>query len=166
MQHRIRNLLLATMALGLLGSCAGMGMNDPIQARKDLMRANGANLKAIGAYLKSGKGSASDVAARARKVAASGGQMKSLFPKGTSSKDMPGKTRAKPAIWAKSSRHNQAEEMASFKLAADIMTAYANQVATAAGSGNKGAIGAAMGKLGKSGCDGCHKDFRGPKPKK
>lgn len=165
MHYRIKNYVFATMALGLLASCAGMGMNDPIEERKSLMKANGANLKAIGAYLKSGTGSASDVAARARQVAANGERMKSLFPKGTSSKDMPGKTRAKPNIWAKSERHNQAEEMASFKLAADIMGAYANQLAAAADAGDKAAMGAAMGKLGKSGCGGCHTDFRGPKPK-
>ena len=82
--------------------------------------------------------------------------MTALFPKGTSLKDMPGKTRAKPEIWTK---------MAAFDQAANIFAVYATRVADAAGSGDRKAIGAAMGQLGKRGCGGCHSDFRGPKPK-
>ena len=147
--------------MALLTSCA-----DPIQDRKNLMRSNIGNMKAIGAYLKTGKGSAADVASRARKISHNAEAMKGLFPAGTSSKDKPGQTRAKPGIWAKKSIHNQAEDMAAFNNAADIMSVYALKLASAADSGDKKAIGAAMGKLGKSGCGGCHKFFRGPKPKK
>ncbi len=156
-----KNIVILALAMGLLTSCA-----DPIQERKNLMRSNGGNMKAIGAFLKTGKGSAADVATRARKIADNAKQISSLFPAGTSLKDKPGQTRAKPGIWAKRAIHNQAEEMAAFKQAADIMSVYALKLADAAGSGDKKAIGAAMGQLGKKGCGGCHSDFRGPKPKK
>ena len=156
-----KNIVILAVAMGLLASCA-----YPIQERKGLMRSNGGNLKAIGAFLKTGKGSASDVASRARKIAGTADMMKGLFPSGTSSKDKPGQTRAKPLIWAKRATHNQAEDMAAFNNAADIMSVYALKLASAADSGDKKAIGAAMGQLGKNGCGGCHKFFRGPKPKK
>ena len=161
MKNGTKSIVILALAMGLLTSCA-----DPIQERKGLMRSNGGNMKAIGAYLKTGKGSTADVASRARKIADNAKKIKGLFPEGTSLKDRPGQTRAKPAIWAKRAIHNQAEEMAAFKQAADIMSVYALKLADAAGSGDKKAMGAAMGQLGKKGCGGCHKDFRGPKPKK
>ncbi len=156
-----KNIVILALAMGLLTSCA-----DPIQERKGLMRSNGGNMKAIGAFLKTGKGSAADVATRARKISANAEMMKGLFPAGTSSKDKPGQTRAKPSIWAKRAIHNQAEDKAAFNNAAEIMSVYALKLAAAADTGDKKAIGAAMGQLGKSGCGGCHKFFRGPKPKK
>jgi cytochrome c556 len=134
-----------------------MGSDDAIHARQDLMRNNISNVKAVGAFLKTGKGSTADVAARARKVAANAEMINGLFPKGTSLKDRPGETRAQPGIWAKP---------AAFAQAADIMAVYENKLADAADSGDKKAIGAALGQLGKRGCGGCHNDFRGPKPKK
>ena len=79
-----------------------------------------------------------------------------MFPKGTSSKDRPGQTRAKPNIWAKK---------AAFDQAADIFVVYADRLAAAAGTGDKKAVGAAMGQLGRRVCGGCHSNFRGPKPK-
>ncbi len=161
MKNGTKNIVILALAMGLLTSCA-----DPIQERKGLMRSNGGNMKAIGAYLKTGKGSAADVASRARKIADNANKIAGLFPAGTSLKDKPGQTRAKPAIWAKRAIHNQAEEMAAFKQAADIMSVYALKLADAAGSGDKKAMGAAMGQLGKKGCGGCHSDFRGPKPEK
>ena len=160
MKNGTKSIVILALAIGLLTSCA-----DPIQERKGLMRNNNANMKAIGAYLKTGKGSAADVASRARKVADNAKKIKGLFPAGTSLKDRPGQTRAKSGIWAKRAIHNQAEEMAAFKQAADIMGVYAMKLADAADSGDKKAIGAAMGQLGKRGCGGCHSDFRGPKPK-
>ncbi len=168
MKYWSKSIVLLAVALGLLASCAELGMDDPIKARKNLMRDNNSNLKAIGAFLKTGKGSTADVASRARHIADNAKKIKGLFPKGTSSKDRPGQTRAKPRIWAKKPPpvHNQAEEMAAFKQAAEIMGVYAMRLADAADSGDKKAIGAALGKLGKSGCGGCHKGFRGPKPKK
>ncbi len=165
MKYGLKTIVSLALASGLLAACAG-GPDDPVQARKNLMRNNNANVKAIGAFLKTGKGSTADVASRARMVAGNAQKIKGLFPMGTSLKDLPGKTRAKPNIWAKRSIHNQAEEMAAFKQAADIMGVYAMKLAAAADTGDKKAIGAALGQLGKRGCGGCHSDFRGPRKKK
>lgn len=164
MKYRLKSIVSLALAAGLLAACAG-GLDGPVQARKNLMRNNNGNVKAIGAFLKTGKGSTADVASRARMIAANARKIKGLFPKGTSSKDLPGQTRAKPAIWAKRSIHNQAEDMAAFKQAADMMGVYAMKLAEAADTGDKKAIGAALGQLGKRGCGGCHGDFRGPRPK-
>ena len=121
------------------------------------MRNNDANARASGALLQTGPGSAADVESRARKVAGNAKRIAGLFPKGTSQKDRPGQTRAKPGIWVKP---------AAFAQAADIMGVYATKLADAAGGGDKKAIGAALDRLNKRGCDGCHSDFRGPTPKK
>ncbi len=67
MKFRIKHFVSMAVALGLLTSCAGgMDSGDTVKARRDLMRNNNANLKAIGAFVKAGKGSAADVATRAQ----------------------------------------------------------------------------------------------------
>ena len=80
MKYWSKSIVLLAVALGLLASCAEMGMDDPIKARQNLMRDNNSNVKAIGAFLKENKGSAADVASRARKVAANAKQIPGLFP--------------------------------------------------------------------------------------
>ncbi len=149
---KIRYVVLVGVGMGLLTSCAGMSLDDPIIARKNLMRDNNNNLEAIEAYLKENKGGTADVASHARKVASIAKQIKGLFPKGTSLKDRPGQTRAKPAIWAKRAIH--------IEQAAEIMYGYAMSLADAADSGDKRAIGAALDQLDKRGCGGCHSKFR------
>ena len=122
MKHGAKYFVLAALAAGLLAACADMGMQDPIKARQGIMKSNGGNMKAIGAFLKTGQGSAADVAARARKMAADAKALKGLFPLGTSATDMPGKTRAKADIW---------KRRPAFEQAADIMAAYAMKLAEA-----------------------------------
>lgn len=157
MNYGFKITIMSLAAVMLLASCETMMSMDPVSSRKGMMKGFGGNMKAMGGFLKTGKGSAADVESRARRMAGSADQIKKLFPKGTSSKDMPGKTRAKPAIWAKK---------AAFDQAADMMAVYASRMADAAAKGDKKAMGAAMANLGKRGCGGCHSDFRGPKPKK
>lgn len=157
MKITLKSIVLLAAAIGLLTSCAGFSARYAIGERQGVMKSYGGDMKAIGGFLKKGQGSAADVAARARKMAGSTDRLKGMFPKGTSSTDLPGKTRAKPAIWKKK---------AAFDQAADIMKVYAMRLAVAADSGDKKKIGAATGALGKRGCGGCHSDFRGPKPKK
>lgn len=156
MKDGLKTILVLASAVALLTSCAGFSGRYAVGERQGVMKSYSGNMKAIGAFLKTGQGSAADVASRARKMASGTGNLKGMFPMGTSSTDLPGKTRAKPEIWQKK---------AAFDKAADDMADYATKFANAAASGDKAAMGAAAGALGKQGCGGCHKNFRGPKPK-
>ncbi len=75
--------------------------DDPaavISQRRDLMKDQGKNAKAIYQFTQ-GQGTAADVAAAAQAIAADATKIPDLFPKGTSLDEFPGKTGAKPAIW-------------------------------------------------------------------
>ncbi len=78
---------------------------------------------------------------------------KTLFPAGTSAKDLPGDNAAKPEIWSDFDGFLAKE--AAFK------SAGATLVAAAQGTDAK-AFGAAMGQLGGS-CKSCHDSYRVPK---
>lgn len=127
-----------------------------IKERRALMKNNSKTNKIVGAFVKKGKGSAADVAAAGRQLASNAGRITALFVKGTSATDGVGKTRAKPAIWAKWSEFEAA--VAKFKSASE-------NLAKVASSGDTGGIKAAAGAVRKA-CGGCHKPFRAPKKKK
>lgn len=78
---------------------------------------------------------------------------KTLFPEGTSAKDLPEDNRSKPEIWANFDDFLAKE--AAFK------TAGGELVAAAQGTDAK-AFGAAMGKVGGT-CKACHDTYRLPK---
>jgi cytochrome c556 len=138
---------------------------DEISTRKSVMKELSAHSKAIGNYLKGDKdpkkervlGTAGDMELRALAMASLAERLPGMFTKGTSSADMPGKTRAKPEIWSK----NKEFEAAAMKLAS-----WSRDIEKAAATGEKAKIAAAMKGFGKATCGGCHRTFRGPKPKK
>lgn len=138
---------------------------DPVKTRRAVMKELSGHAKAIGKFVKGHKnakkeaklGKAGDMELRALAMAGLGKRMVTLFPKGTSMTDMPGKTRAKPAIWSKS---------ADFRKAAKVLVSWSQDVEKAAATGDKAKIAAAMKGFGKTACGTCHKSFRGPKKKK
>ncbi|NKB55393.1 MAG: hypothetical protein GKS00_03560 [Alphaproteobacteria bacterium] len=108
-------------------------------------------------FVKDGAGTASDVAASARKINAVAGQIPALFPKGTSRGEFDEKvTRALPKIW---------EDWKGFETATAALVTESAALAKIADGGDSAAIGAQFGKMGKLGCGGCHKPFRGAKVK-
>ena len=153
--------ILAALATAILVAGApqvvlAQSAGDVIKERRALMKSNSKTNKIVGAFVKKGKGSAADVAAAGRRLASNAGKITALFVKGTSAADGVGKTRAKPAIWAKWSEFEAA--------AAKLKSAGAN-LAKVAATGDKAAIKVAGGAIGKS-CGGCHKLFRAKKKKK
>jgi cytochrome c556 len=138
---------------------------DPIKTRRAVMKELSAHNKAIGKYLKGHKnakrearlGTPGDVELRALAMAGLAKRLPSMFPKGTGMMDMPGKTRAKPAVWTESGK---------FRAAANKLASWAKDLESAAATGDKSKIGAAMKGFGKATCGNCHKTFRGKKPKK
>ena len=159
-----RAMLRATVLIGSLtalvvaGCASGDGMakkmtaDESIEARKKLMKEQGAAMKAIGDAAKAGQMQA--IPAEAQKVVMTARQIPSLFPQGSLN---PATSRAKPEIWQK---------WAEFEGNAKALESKAAQLAATAQGGNAAATNAAVADLGKTTCGACHNAFRGPEIKK
>jgi cytochrome c556 len=151
------------LALGVAAAIAGIGVGSAmaqdalqvIEKRQGVMKQQGKDLGAVKAFL-DGKGEQAAAQAGADDLLKTIPAIPSVFPQKTSSADYPGKTRAKPAIWADWAKFNAAEQNALAK---------AQALDAAVKTGNKETIQAAFGDMGKNGCGGCHDAFREPPPK-
>ncbi|MDC0033780.1 cytochrome c [Alphaproteobacteria bacterium] len=163
MKNWLKPFVLVAVGFGFIATLqVDVAAADPVNTRRAVMKELSAHNKAIKKYLKGHKnakkqarlGSPGDVELRAIAMAGLAKRMPAMFANGTSLKDMPGKTRAKPAIWAQSKK---------FKAAAMTLSSWANDLEGAAATGDKSKIAAVMKGFGKAACGGCHKTFRGPK---
>lgn len=121
-----------------------------IQTRRDTMKRQGADFKAIQDYI---KGEA-DQAAAAKAIAdlqSIAPKIIDLFPPGTGMDAFPGKTGAKPEIW---------KEWDKFKAIPAALASEEQKLAAAIKSGDKAAVGAQLGDTGKNGCGACHTPYR------
>jgi cytochrome c556 len=154
MRTRIKALLGGVLALGIgFTVLAAAVADDPaaaISQRRDLMKDQGKNAKAIYQFTQ-GQGSAADVVAAANAIAADSAKIPDLFPKGSSLDEFPGKTGAKPAIW---------QDWDKFKADAEKLHEEATKLAEVAKGGDAQAIAAQFDAMGKNGCGGCHQSFR------
>lgn len=124
--------------------------------RQNLMKDNGKQWGTINDFIEKDVGTTADVEAAALALQANALKInEELFPAGTSTDDMPGKSYAKPAIWA---------EWDKFEQAADKLEAQAVQLAEVAPAGDKAAIKAHFDALGNEACGGCHKVYQMKKP--
>lgn len=155
----------AVLIMAPLTMAAPRSAEDYARMRQGVMKEFAAHGKAIAAFLKGSKnakkakalGTAGDVEFRAMGIAAMADKLPSLFAQKTSLADIPGKTRAKPAIWS---------DWNKFYAATRRLKSKALELEAAAATGDKAKIDAARKALGKEACAACHKVFRGPKPKK
>jgi cytochrome c556 len=138
-------------AIGFATVAALVQAADPISDRRELMKGNGAAMKAIDGVLKNG-GSAADLEKHANQLNDTAMKIGTLFPAGTDQPQgkEPGQTRALPEIWASPDKFTAEvkkfqEEAAMFK--------------TAVAGGDMGVISAEFDKLGGV-CGDCHKQFR------
>ena len=153
--------ILAALAAAILVAGApqpvlAQSAGDLIKERRALMQNNNKNWKIIRAFARKGKGSAADLVAAGKQLAANGTRIPGLFRKGTSLNDGVGQTRAKPAIWV---------QRTEFEAAAAALKAAGGNLAKVAAGGDTAAIKVAGGAV-KMRCDTCHKSFRGPRKKK
>ncbi len=121
-----------------------------IQTRRDTMKRQGKDFKAIQDYVKG----AGDQAAAEKAIAdleSIAPKITSLFPAGTGLDAFPGKTGAKPDIW---------KEWDKFKAIPPVLAAEEEKLAAAIKGGDKAAIGAQLANAGKNGCGACHTPFR------
>jgi cytochrome c556 len=145
--------VMAIAALGVvaLGSAvAAQTKAEIIKERQDSMTAQAVDLKAVTDYAR-GKGDKDTAVKMANDLAAHATKDMKLFPAGTSSTDFPGKSHAKPALWAEHdkfaaifpSMHDQA-----LKLAQLVKTAAPEDVRKPAADFAKG------------NCVACHGQYR------
>ena len=126
-----------------------------IDARRALMKDNGAKMKAMGAVVEAKSGDLAAMQQIALGLQANAAKIADLFPAGSSMTDLPDKTFAKPEIWA---------SFDDFKAAAANLGAEAGKLADAAKSGDMAAFAGQYDATGENGCGGCHTKFRQKKP--
>lgn len=154
MRH-VSRMVLAAAVLALavgFGAVAVVAQDKEteIQTRRDTMKRQGADFKAIQDYLK-GEG---DQAAAEKAIAdlqSIAPKIPDLFPPGTGLDAFPGKTGAKPDIW---------KEWDKFKAIPPVLASDEDKLAAAIKSGDKAAIGAELANTGKNGCGSCHSPYR------
>ena len=143
----------AVVALGVAALSSTVSAQDEetlVKNRVDFMKAAAADNKAIGDYAKgmatkeAATKAINDLVDRSTKIVG-------LFPAGTSSADMPGKSNAKPDIWS---------DHAKFVAVATALHDAAVKEAEVIKSGTPEEVGTAQAALGRTGCGGCHGPFR------
>jgi cytochrome c556 len=149
-RHKGDHQMIRTLMVGTaiaLGVCAAVAQQDPIAARKALMKANGEAAKTAGAMV---KGDAPFDLAAAHKIFATfedaAAKMPALFPDNSKTG---GDTSADPKIW-----DNMADFKARFtKFGEDAKAADASVK-------DLDSFKAAIGNIGKNDCGSCHQNYR------
>lgn len=135
----------------LTGSASADDVQAAIDARHALMKDNGAKMKAMGAVVEAKTGDLAAMQQLALGLQANAAKIPDLFPAGSSMKDLPDKTFAKPEIWV---------NFDDFKAAAANLGTEAGKLADAAKTGDMAAFAAQFDATGEKGCGGCHTKFR------
>jgi cytochrome c556 len=145
--------LAAAVAVGGLSAAMAQDALQVIAKRQDAMKAQGKGMAAVKAFTE-GKGDIAAARAGGAELAKIIPAIPSLFPQKTSIADYPGKTYAKPEIWAQWDK---------FVAAVNGANAKAAELNAALARGDQAAVTAAFAAMGKEGCGGCHTPFRQPK---
>jgi cytochrome c556 len=122
-----------------------------VEKRQATMKQQGQALAAIKKFT-DGSGSREDAQRAATQLVATARSVPTLFPAGTSSADLPGKTRAKPAIWT---------DRAKFEQTAQGLAPQAEKLLAAVETGDAAATAQQFQALGRV-CGACHETFREP----
>jgi len=117
------------------------------------MKTQGRATAAIKAFVE-GKGELAAAQAAGAELVRTTASIPSVFPQQTSMAEYPGKTYAKPEIWAQWNQFTQAANTAHER---------AEALSAALQGGDKAAIATAFEAMGKQGCGSCHTPFRQPK---
>jgi cytochrome c556 len=150
-RHVLVGLMATAIGLGGVGVIAqAQDKEAQIKTRRDTMKRQGEDFKAIADYAK-GEGDQAAAQKAIDDLLALNGKIADLFPAGTSMADFPGKTGAKPEIW---------QQFDKFKAIPAVLKSEEEKLAEAIKSGDKAAIGAQVANTGKNGCGACHTPYR------
>ena len=141
-------------AMLLVSVAAGIAQDKMaiVTARQKFMDAQGDNVKAIAGYSK-GQGDQQAALKAVNDLLARAPQIVAQFAPGTSAEDFPGKTHAKPELWA---------NMDKVKAIPVALQGEEEKVKAAIQSGDQKSVGEALGSMGKNGCGTCHSSYRLP----
>ena len=142
-------LIVAWLASGGVSSPAVDGL-AVVQNRLAAMKRHGSDVKTIRDYLDD-KADLAKAQAAGADLASSLRELPAMFPEATGMAQFPGKSGAKPTIWA---------DWNTFLADIQSAVAKADALNTALKAGDKTAIRNAVADLGKNGCAGCHETFR------
>lgn len=142
--------LAVAVAAGGFGAAMAQDALQVIEKRQDAMKAQGKATAAIKNYTE-GKADLAAARAAGAELVKIVPQIPGLFPQKTGMAEYPGKSYAKPDIWAQWDK---------FVAAVNVANVKANELNAALTSGDKAAITAAFAAMGKDGCGGCHTPFR------
>jgi cytochrome c556 len=121
-----------------------------IKARQDFMKAQGADAKAISDFSK-GNGDQAAAQKAADDLVARQPKIEALFVPGTSATDFPGKTNAKPELWA------DKDKVAAIRTA---LGGAEQKLATDVKGGDKQTVADDLANMNKVGCGACHGTYR------
>ena len=122
-----------------------------VEKRQATMKQQGQSLAPIKKFT-DGSGSREDAERAATQLVALTRSVPTLFPAGTSSADLPGKTRAKPAIWT---------ERPKFEETAQSLAPQAEKLLAAVKTDDRAATAQQFQAVGRV-CGACHDAFREP----
>jgi cytochrome c556 len=122
-----------------------------VKERQATMKEEGPNLRAILDYANDKGTDQATALAKAKELLVASDKLPGLFPAGTSSKEMPGKSNAKPEIW---------QELDKFKALYATQKSGEQDLLAAIQKGDKAAVQAAVTNIGKTSCSACHGAYR------
>ncbi|HVM80351.1 MAG TPA: cytochrome c [Stellaceae bacterium] len=122
-----------------------------VKERQAAMRQRSADLKTINAYIDDKGGDQASAVAAAKEMLVLEQKIDASWLPGTSSTDLPGKSNAKPEIWA---------EMDKFKAMGAILQSGQQKLLAALEQGDKTGAKAIIADFGRNSCGACHTAYR------
>jgi cytochrome c556 len=154
MRHLVRVGIVAAALAAVIGGGVVSSRADDAEAvikmRRDAMKRQGEDLKAVADYLK-GEADQATAEAKVQDLITLNPHIVELFVPGTGMDKFPGKTGAKPEIWAQWDK---------FTTLPAGLKDEEEKLAAAIKSGDKGAVAAQLAQTGKNGCGTCHTPYR------
>ena len=143
--------ILAAAAVATVAAAGTAQASDggEIKYRKAVMKAVGGHMNALVGIVKGETANKADMAALAKGMLSLAKISQNVFPKGSDA--MGGETDALAKIW---------DDPADFKKVSMAFVDHAQNLVTAAESGDPKALGAAVGALGKNACKACHDSYK------
>jgi cytochrome c556 len=151
MKTSLRAGLAATSLLAIVTvDAAAQSKEEVVKARQSAMKTMAADTKSISNYVK-GAGDKDSAAKLAMEMSATATSLAKLWPAGTSSKDLPGMTKAKPEAFA---------DGAKFTGRFSVLSRDTAKLADTIKTGSTDEVKAAQTALAKANCSACHTTYR------
>jgi cytochrome c556 len=149
------NVALIAVATSLAAMTAASFAQDKlaeIKSRQDFMERQQKDVDAVNAYVK-GQGDKATALEKANDLIAVAPKIVDQFPAGTSAKEFPGKTKAKPELW---------EEWDKAKLLPGKLKEAEEKLVETINTGTPQDVGNALRSVYRNNCTGCHGPYRLP----